>query len=80
MKAILEFDLNDFENDDRSSFRDAVDGTKWKMAMWELDQWLRAQYKYMPDAEYNEAAYDAYEKSREKLREILSQEGLNLEN
>lgn len=80
MKAILEFDLNDFENGDRSNFEDAVNGTKWKLAMWELDQWLRAQYKYMPDTEYNEAAYEAYEKSREKLREILNEEGLNLEN
>lgn len=79
MKAILEFDLNDFENDDRSQFQNAIDGPKWKMAMWELDQWLRAQYKYMPDAEYSEAAYDAYEKSREKLNEIINAEGLKLD-
>ena len=79
MKAILEFDLNDFENDDRSQFQDAVDGPKWKMAMWDLDQWLRAQYKYMPDAEYNEAAYEAYEKSREQLYQILNEAGLKLD-
>ena len=79
MKAILEFDLNDFENDDRSQFQNAIDGPKWKMAMWELDQWLRAQYKYMSDAEYSEAAYDAYEKSREKLNEIINAEGLKLD-
>ena len=79
MKATLEFDLNDFDNDDRSSFQDAVNGTKWKLAMWELDQWLRAQYKYMPDEEYKEGAYEAYEKSREKLYEILNEEGLKLD-
>lgn len=79
MKAVLEFDLDNPENDDRSSFQDAVNGTKWKLAMWELDQWLRAQYKYMPDAEYSKEAYEAYEKSREKLYEILNEEGLKLD-
>jgi hypothetical protein len=79
MKAILEFDLNDFENDDRSQFQDAVDGPKWKMAMWDLDQWLRAQYKYMPDNEYSKEAYEAYEKSREQLYLILNEAGLKLD-
>ncbi len=79
MKGILEFDLNDFENDDRTSFQDAVNATKWRLAMWELDQWLRTQYKYMPDEDYKEGAYEAYEKSREKLYEILNQEGLKLD-
>lgn len=78
MKATLEFDF-DAENDDRSSFEDAVNGTKWKLAMWELDQWLRAQYKYMPDEEYDEKVYEAYEKSREKLYEILNSDGLKLD-
>ena len=79
MKATLEFDLNDFDNDDRSSFEDAVNGTKWKLAMWELDQWLRSQYKYMSDEDYKEGTYEAYEKSREKLYEILNNDGLKLD-
>jgi len=79
MKATLEFDLNDFDNDDRSSFQDAVNGTKWKLAMWELDQWLRSQYKYMSDEDYKEGAYESYEKSREKLYEILNNDGLKLD-
>ena len=79
MKATLEFDLNDFDNDDRSSFENAVNGTKWKLAMWELDQWLRSQYKYMSDEDYKEGAYEAYEKSREKLYEILNNDGLKLD-
>ena len=78
MKAILEFDLNDYENDDKSRFEDAVNGTKWKLAMWELDQWLRSQYKYMPDGA-PEGAYDAYYKSREKLHEILNEDSLKLD-
>lgn len=75
MKAKLKYDLPD----EQSEFEDAVNGTKWKLSMWKLDQWLRAQYKYMPDAEYSEAAYNAYEKSRERLFEILNENGLSLD-
>ena len=74
MKAILKYNLPD----EQTEFEDAANGTKWKLSMWELDQWLRAQYKYMPDAEYSEAAYNAYEKSRERLFEILNENGLSL--
>lgn len=74
MKAQLKYNLPD----EQTEFEDAVNGTKWKLSMWELDQWLRAQYKYMPDAEYSEAAYNAYEKSRERLFEILNENGLSL--
>jgi hypothetical protein len=79
MKATLKFDFDNQDGDERSNFEDAINGTKWKLAVWELDQWLRAQYKYMPDAEYSEAAYNAYEKSRERLFEILNEEGLKLD-
>jgi hypothetical protein len=79
MKAKLEFDLNDIENDERSNFEDAINGTKWRLAMWELDQWLRKQYKYMSDEEYSQDKYETYEKCREKLRDILIEDGLNLE-
>lgn len=78
MKATLHFNFDE-DNDDRSEFQDAINGTKWKLAMWELDQWLRSQYKYMPDNEYSADKYETYEKCREKLRDILIQEGLNLE-
>lgn len=78
MKATLKFDLDDPEKDDRIYLEDAINGFKWKNAMWELDRWLRTQYKYMPDEEYSEAAYKAYEKSREKLYEIINADGLKL--
>ena len=78
MKATLEFDLNDFDNDDRSSFQDAVNGTKWRLAMWELDQWLRSQTKYAPD-DMSEDTYKALQSCRDKLYEILNQESLSME-
>jgi len=78
MKAILEFDLNDFDNDDRLSFQDAVNGTKWKLAMWKLDQWLRSQTKYAPD-DMSEDTYNALESCRDKLHEIINQESLDMD-
>lgn len=78
MKAILEFDFDKEDSDDRSNFDDAINGTKLRLAIWEFDQWLRSQYKYMPD-DAPDGAYDAYYKSREKLNEILNSEGLNLD-
>lgn len=78
MKAILEFDLNDVENDERSQFEDAVNGHKWKYAMWQLNQWLRSQTKYAPD-DTPEEAYKAFEQCRDQLFEILNNQSLNLD-
>lgn len=75
MKAKLKYNLPD----EQSEFQDAVNGIKWRLVVWDFDQWLRAQYKYMPDAEYSEAAYNAYEKSRERLNKMLNEEGLSLD-
>lgn len=79
MKAILEFDLNDFENDERSNFEDAINGQKWRLLVWGFDQWLRTEYKYMPDDKYSEDKYNAYYEAREKLYEMISEEGLKLD-
>lgn len=42
MKVILEFDGNEEQDD----LRTALDGYKWKLAMWDLDQLLRKTTKY----------------------------------
>jgi len=75
MKAILEFNLPE----DQSDFDLAVNGAKAQVALWEMDQWLRAQYKYMSDAEYSEDKYETFEKCRERLREIMFENGLNFD-
>ena len=75
MKAILEFNLPEDQHD----FELAVNGTKAQVALWEMDQWLRAQYKYMPDAEYSADKYETFEKCREQLREIMFEHGLKFE-
>jgi len=75
MKAILEFNLPE----DQPDFDLAVNGAKAQSTLWEFDQWLRAQYKYMSDEEYSEDKYETYEKCREQLREIMFENGLKLD-
>lgn len=78
MEAILKFDFNG-ENNDRVLFQDAVNGTKWRIAMWELDQWLRSQTKYAPDS-MSDDTYKALDSCRDKLREILRDDNLDLDS
>ena len=78
MKAILEFDFDKEDSDDRSYFEDAVNGTKWKLFAWEFDQWLRSQTKYateIQDENYTKALYD----TRDKLHEMLNESTLKLD-
>ena len=77
MKAILEFNFDE-ENDDRSHFEDAVNGTKWKLAFWELDQWLRKNTKYAPDSQSNDT-YKAFQDCRDELHRILNEENLSMD-
>lgn len=73
MEAILKFNLPD----DQEDFNIALDGSKWALSMFELDQWLRSQIKYPPDT-MSEDTYRAYENAREKLYEILNENQLKL--
>jgi len=75
MKAILEFNLPE----DHVEFEMAVNGSKIHSVLWEMDQWLRAQYKYMPDTEYSKDKYDTFEKCRDQLREIMFENGVKFE-
>jgi len=75
MKATLEFNLPE----DHIEFEMAVNGSKMHSVLWEMDQWLRAQYKYMPDTEYSKDKYETFEKCRDQLREIMLENGLKFE-
>ena len=76
MKATLEFNLPE----DQIEFEFATNGSKWWNVCWEMDQWLRAQYKYMPDEKYSKEKYDAYYEAREKLFELISENGVSLDD
>lgn len=67
MKATLEFSLPE-ETEEHDA---AVNGARWASAMWDLDQWLRAEVKYQGKNEYQPV--------RDMLHEIINEAGLILE-
>lgn len=80
-KITLEFD----SVEEQSDARVALDGHKWKSAMWELDQKLRQTTKYGVSVIHTQSEapgfeQDIAEKYREMIREVLSDYNLNLED
>lgn len=78
-KVILEFD----NITEQEEYQTAIDGSKWKIAMWELDQKLRDTTKYGKSVLHdNETAgvveTDIADKYRELIREILESNNLKL--
>jgi hypothetical protein len=67
MKAKLEFNLPE----DQEEFNHATNGFKYYMALVEMDQWLRSEYKYNGKEEMYEV--------REKLREIILDNNVKIE-
>lgn len=71
-KIILEFD----GVEEATEARDALDGYKWKMAMWDLDQELRSVVKHessmVNTGKASSEEIKVADKMREKLRDILS--------
>ena len=77
-KIIIEFDGDDEAIDART----ALDGYKWKGAMWDLDQLLRATTKYgaFEGREATEHERDMADTLRECIRRILNEWKLDLED
>lgn len=74
-KVILEFDSIEEQED----IRTAIDGYKWKLSMWDLDQHLRGIVKY-GDENYTSEQIEFADKLRDEIRSILNGYSLNLEN
>jgi hypothetical protein len=79
MKITLEFDGIEEQDDVRT----ALDGYKWKLAMWDLDQGLRSTTKYGTSIinhgqEATEEELEVAEKLREMIRRVLEEYNLNL--
>lgn len=70
MKATLEFD-------DEDDLRTALDGYKWKLVAWDLNQKLRGYMRY--DESLTEDQYEIVEKIRGDLHELLNDYNLNLD-
>lgn len=76
MKVTIEYE---FEEQDDAKV--ALDGYKWKLAMWDLDQLLRSATKYssFERREATSEEQDMAEKLRDTIREILNEYNLNLD-
>ena len=80
MKVTIEYDGNEEQED----LQLALDGYKWKMAMWELDQELRKTTKYQsslvsPGGFASEQEILVAEAVRELIRDILTESNLKLD-
>ena len=80
-EIILKFD----SVEEGSDARTALDGYKWKLAVWDLDQKLRSITKYgasvlTHDNQASGEEQDVAEKLREELREILNGYNINLDD
>jgi len=72
-KVILEFN----PDEDREDMESAINGWKWKMLVWDLDQHLRSELKY--NDKITGEVYEALEKVREHLHELKNESGLILD-
>lgn len=72
MKITLEF-----KDEDAEEALTALDGYKWKLAVWDLDQYLRSEIKYNTDL--TEEASEALQNCRDKIRGLLEEYNLKLD-
>lgn len=71
MKATLEFNLPEDELD----LSNAINGNKFKLILWDMDQHLRSIVKYSE----NEEEVRVAEELRDKLQEYFSQYNISIE-
>jgi hypothetical protein len=74
MKAILEFDLPEEQDDHKL----AVNAGKYYSVLWELDQYMRNQIKYAT-ADTPELYSEAIQMVRDELWNLLNHNNLNLD-
>lgn len=76
-KAILEFNIPE----EAQEHKDAVEGTDWKLVVWDIDQLLR---NYLKHGCSNSVCADnrdaAFEHVRDEIYKIVEEKNLNLFN
>jgi hypothetical protein len=75
----------EFGDDETKDAETALNGWKWKLAMWDLDQLLRSTVKHgvsilNKNQEATSEEMNVADKIREQIREILEEYSLNLDN
>jgi len=73
-KIILEFDSIEEAEDART----AIDGWKYKLTLWDLDQELRSRIKYAED-DADDKILEAYDDIRCLIRRYLEERNLELD-
>lgn len=76
MKAILEFDLND--NEDQVAHMRAVKALDMALTLWDMEQYLRSETKYASDLMPIEV-YNTLKDVRLKLGEIMSKHSIDID-
>ena len=67
------------ELDEKADAIDALNGTEWRIAMFELDQELRGMVKhgYINNREATDCEMECYNKCREMLSEAMNDNNVN---
>jgi len=73
-KAILEFNLPE----ENGEFINAVNGVKYLLALWKMDNHLRSELKHNGES-YTKGEYKVLEDLREKLYEVMRENGVSLD-
>ena len=72
MKAILEFNLPEEEE----QFSAANKGMDWALLNWDIEQYIRNRLKYQTEKLDTSSAQEELELLREKLYDIMAENGL----
>lgn len=76
-QAQLIFDLNDPE--DAVAHKRAVKALDLCLALWDIEQYLRAQTKYAPDS-ISDETYNALSKAREEFYSVMNEHSISLDD
>lgn len=71
-KVTIEFD----SIEEKDEMEMCLNGSKWYLLAWELDQYLRNRLKH---EDLSEDAYSALDEAREKLHELRREENLSFD-
>lgn len=75
MKATLEFDILE----ERSELEQALNGWRYSLALWELDQYLRGIVKYGNKDMEGMSYSDTAQAIRERLSELMEENKISLD-
>ena len=75
MKAILEYNLD--EPQDVDAHKRAIKSLDMAIALWDIEQYLRAQTKY--NENLTDAQYDVLDKAKTEFYDILNRHNISLD-